>query len=192
MTIPKPTIAVDVDGVLADLHVEWLRRYNRDYNDDLKYEQITEWGLNKLVKPECGKGIFKYLSQPDLYEFIPPIKDSQTGVKSLRTMGWRVVYATSCVRGMADQKWEWLEKWGFLETGPLSHDDLVILHDKALINADSLIDDHFGNFKDWTRHGILLSAPYNLGSPIPVNLDRAYGWVQIVEYAARKIGRLAP
>lgn len=155
------TLAVDVDGVCADLHVEWLRRYNAEFGDALTLDGIREWDMAKAVKPECGKAIYKYLRDPDLYERVPVIAGSHEMITQLRDEGVRIVFATSCVRGMADQKWEWLERHGFLPEGAHSQADLVIAHDKSLIRADALLDDYDGNLGSWMRRGILLDAPYN-------------------------------
>jgi len=38
-------VAVDVDEVIANLLEEWLKRYNRDFSDNLTIEKITKnWG----------------------------------------------------------------------------------------------------------------------------------------------------
>jgi 5'-nucleotidase len=155
------TLAVDVDGVCADLHAEWLRRYNAEFGDTLTYDRIRAWDMVLAVKPECGKQIYKYLRDPDLYENVPVITGAHETITDLRDHGARIIFVTSCVRGMADQKWEWLEKHDFLPAGAHSQNDLVIAHDKSLIRADALLDDYDGNLTGWMRRGILLDAPYN-------------------------------
>jgi 5'-nucleotidase len=154
-------IAVDVDGVCADLHTEWLRRYNAEFSDTLTVERIHQWDMVPAVKPACGKQIYKYLNQPDLYEHVPVIGGAKEGVDGLRDSGWRVVFVTSCTKGMADQKWEWLERHHFLAPTKGQSADLIIAHDKSLIRADALLDDYDGNLGPWMRRGILLDAPYN-------------------------------
>lgn len=177
----RPIIAVDVDGVCADLHYEWLRRYNAEYNDTLTINGIHQWEMTLAVKPECGKSIYKYLSQPDLYENVPLIPGAIEGVRALREKGYRVVFVTSCTKGMTDQKWGWLERHGFLEAGSRGNADLVVAHDKSLINANLLIDDYDGNFTGWNGYGILFSAPYNVSFETPANIVRAEHWGEAVE-----------
>lgn len=176
----QQVIACDVDNVLADLYVEWLRRYNLDYNDSLKPEGIHQWDITQAVKQECGHKIFDYLMHPDLYDLVPLVEFAQEGVAQLREWGYRVVFVTSCTKNMADQKWEWLERFGFLEPTKMQHADLILAHDKSLINADLLIDDHVGNFKDWTRPGILLTTPPNKAAVMKPNVKRAMNWPDIV------------
>ena len=63
MKAPK-ILAFDIDGVLADLHTAWLDEYNKDFDDNLTISYITQWEMDKFVKPECGKKIFNYLKRP--------------------------------------------------------------------------------------------------------------------------------
>src|SRR6266550_5923080 len=98
------TVGVDVDGVLADLHQEWLRRYNRDFKDTLVQEDVTEWAIDKFVKPEAlvlnQNGIaplFQYLQDPDLYENMPEIPHAREGLEYIRRRGHDVVLVSNCV-----------------------------------------------------------------------------------------------
>lgn len=168
-------IAVDVDGVVADLHTEWLRRYNRDYQDHLRTEDISRWDMDTVVKAECGKRIYDYLSQPDLYDHVAPIDGAWLGVQYLRGAGHRVVFATSCVQGMTDPKWRWLQRHSFLGEGRAQSGDLIVVHDKSLIRADMLIDDYPKNLEGFKGLRLLFDAPYNRRS----NLPRVQGWHQL-------------
>jgi len=161
-------IAVDVDGVIADLHEAWLTRYNRDYNDTLRPEDINQWDIEPFVKPECGNKIFSYLSLPDLYKDVKVVPGALEGVAQLRGNGYRVVFATSNVKGMTDPKWEWLEHHGFLDGKRRAHPDLFVAYDKNLVDAALLIDDKAENVDKWIeekrRRAILFEAPYNKGA----------------------------
>lgn len=176
----RKTIACDVDGVIADLTVEWLRRYNRDYNDDLTPARIHQWDMVPAVKAECGHKIYDYLRDPDLYAQVPLIDHAQEGVAQLREWGHRVVFVTSCTKNMADQKWAWLERFGFLKSTLMQSPDLILAHDKSLINADLLIDDHLGNFLNWDKPGILLHVNQNSKGVLKPNIVRAYNWPEIL------------
>ena len=103
-------ILVDVDGVCADLHSSWLRRYNEDYNDHLIAADITRWQIHEFAKPECGTKIYEYLSDPALYEDTMEIWGALDGINKLRSLGHEVVFVTS---GFIPGKVEWLCKRGF-------------------------------------------------------------------------------
>lgn len=147
-------IAVDLDGVTCDLHTEWYRRYNRDYNDNLNIERVTSWELHHHVKPECAQRIYDYLYDEDLYEHVKPVPGSYDAIQTIRADGDRPIFVTSCVLGMTDQKWRWLELNGYLRpatAGDRSHSDLIVANDKSLIDADVLIDDAPKNVLAWVQ-----------------------------------------
>jgi 5'(3')-deoxyribonucleotidase len=182
-------VAVDVDDVLADLHREWILRYNRDFNDTLTVEDMKTWKISEAVKPEAVPRIFEYLKDKDLYDAIVPIQGAKEGVRVLKEMGFRVVYATACVEGMADQKVNWLVEHGFLyEKDPWSkavglYGDFVMAGDKSLVHADYLIDDR----EDYVRNfvagtGILFDRPCNRHVDYPYVIP---GWKDIDHYMVR-------
>lgn len=158
----KLTIAVDVDDVCADLLTEWLRRYNRDHGDNLTPEDVDGWDLAPQVKTECGKLIYRYLHDDDLYLDIKPHPHALAAVELMRRAGHRVLFVTSCVVGSVDAKVHWLMDHGFLPHGNMQR-DFIAASDKSLIRADYLIDDHVGNLEGLSERtrGILIERPHN-------------------------------
>lgn len=188
-------IACDVDGVIANLHDEWYRRYNRDYNDNLTMDRVLTWDVHKFVKPECGTLVYRYLADPDLYDNIQPIEGAVEGVRRLREMGHEVFYVTSCTYGMVDQKARWLERFGFAtprDNGASLPRDLIVANSKQYIKADLLIDDAAHNIADWVdenrSRGILFDYPHNrsLDNDKPSTFwtwaTRLNNWSQIVNF----------
>ncbi len=154
-------IGVDVDGVVADLHTEWLRRYNEDFNDTLKVEDIAHWGITEIVKPECGKQMFRYLDGGDIYDDVKPIKGARTAIAILRSRGSRVVFVSSCITGTADAKCRWLEQHGFLEHGKYTQRDFITSADKSLIKAHWLVDDRAETLDEFPGRTLLFDQPWN-------------------------------
>lgn len=154
-------ILVDVDGVVADLHTEWLRRYNLDYDTDLGKEDISSWSMHKLVVPECGTKIYDYLKLPEIYDLVQPIEGALDGIKSIRKMGHRVVYLSA---GFYPAKVRWLNYNGFLSgrtSNWASAEDVIIAFDKSLIKGDVLIDDRLKNVDEFHGPAILFDQPWN-------------------------------
>ncbi len=149
-------IGVDVDDVVADLLGPWLARYNARFNDSVKLEDVIEWDVTKFVKPECGQKIFE-LIDPSVYEEVSPLPGALETVTELRKLG-RVVFITA---GNADAKQRWLVKHGFLNGDRASLHDYVSCTDKALINADVLIDDHVKNIEAFPGHALLVTRFHN-------------------------------
>ena len=156
-------ILIDVDGVVAELDSEWLRRYNQDYKDHMTKKDWTSWGIHNLVKPECGTKIYEYLWMDDLYNNVLPIEGSLFGVQHLRSMGHRCVFVTS---GIQPAKIRWLFNQGFLTSKIWQSDpDVAIVNDKSLIHGDVLIDDRPKNIDDFLKNfgsdAILFDQPWN-------------------------------
>ena len=153
-------IAIDVDGVVANLHIPWLARYNRDYNDNFTVEQWTKWGIHELVKPECGAKFYQYIEDPSIYDETPVIKDSLSHVKILQAH-FRVVFVTASTIGASGKKFQWLKKNGFIN----DQNDYIECRDKSLIYSDYLIDDDIKNIEKPVPYGkrinIIFTQPWN-------------------------------
>lgn len=157
------TIAVDVDGTVADLYPELFRLYNKDYNDNLTYQgamksyEHTSWG----VKPECGNKILDYFDLPNLYDNIVPITGALEGISYLRNLGYRIVFNSSCFINRSDDKLKWLIKHKFIKSNNRLFKDWIVVSDKSLINAHIMIDDRPENIYNFKGIGILFDQPYN-------------------------------
>lgn len=135
-------ILVDVDGVIAPMLEDgWLPLYNKDFDDNLTSEDITDWDLRQFVKPEARDSIYTYLSYPNLYDNVRPVLNSLERINDLKNGGHRIVYVTT---GIFPAKVSWLYKYGFLdeEANPVNGEkDLVISADKKLVHGDVIVDD---------------------------------------------------
>lgn len=166
----KPLIiAVDVDEVVAALIPEWLRRYNFDYDDNLTADEADRWELDEIVKPACGKRIFNYLKEPDLYDHVLPIPGARGAIYEMLATGHRIVYASSCPYETAAQKRAWLLRWGFLTPANVERDFLPVT-DKSLIAADVLFDDRPENVEAFKGMGVLIRQPHNFHHRPPYTL----------------------
>jgi len=165
----KATIGIDVDSVVADLATAWTNRYNLDYDDNLQLSQITDWGIQNFVKPECGLKIFDYLEDPSLYDDVFPIEGSIDAIHKLKYSYYRVVYITSTTLGANGRKYQWLKDWGFIE----SMTDYVEANDKRLIATEFLLDDRYENARDAWGVGVLFTRPWNMKYDFN---NRVIGW----------------
>lgn len=151
-------IFVDVDDVCAKLAPIWLGLYNKDYNDNLTEEDITDWGIDKLVKPECGIKIYTYLKDPAIYDPVLPTVGALEGVNKLREMNYRVLFATACPVEVAGRKFHWLRQYGFIK----KERDYIEIRDKSLLKGHFMIDDSYDNCQGFTGVGYLMKAPWNI------------------------------
>ena len=150
-------IFVDVDDVCALLSQVWLARYNKDYDDNLTDDDITDWNIHQFTKPECGLKIYQYLKDPTIYDEIEPREGALKGVNALRELGLRVLFATACPVETAGRKFFWLKEHGFIK----KERDYIEVHDKSLLLGRYMIDDSYDNVHGFSGYGYLLTRPWN-------------------------------
>jgi len=172
----------DVDDVTAKLAPVWLGLYNKDYDDNLTEEDITDWGIDKLVKPECGLKIYDYLKDPHIYDEVIPTPGALEGTNALREMGYRVLFATSCPVEVAGRKFHWLEQYGFIK----KERDYIEIRDKSLLKGDYMIDDNYDNCRGFTGYGYLMKAPWNVKYKW---YHRAENWEDFIKQMKEYVGK---
>ena len=179
-------IAIDVDGVCADLNSEWLRRINDAQGTSFTSDDVTEWDMSKLSVD--GFDVYSILRDKDIYRHVAPIPGALEAVNAMRGAGHRVVFVTSCTLGQYDAKERWLVREGFLQD-EYTHRDLVLASDKALVKADLLIDDGLHNVEAFPGKVILIDQPYNrktdIKYPRAANLVDALRLLGELEYQQR-------
>ncbi|MNK43738.1 putative 5'(3')-deoxyribonucleotidase [compost metagenome] len=168
----KKRLAVDQDNVIADLLSEWVRRYNLDYNDNIKPEQVNAWNWSHLCKPECGDKIYSYMDDQDLFLSLPVMEDSQEVLKELNYIyDIYIVTAPFNINNVVP-KYTWLKKhFPFLDP-----DKFVFTRDKTIINAEYLIDDKPSNLEGFQGHKIMYDAPHNKDEN---RFYRVNNWIEV-------------
>lgn len=178
----RKRLAVDQDQVLADLLTEWVSRYNYDYNDNLKPNEITEWNWSHIVKPECGDKIYSYLDDPDLFLNLPVIKDSQSVLEQISNKYEIFVVTAPWNYENIKPKWLWLKKhFDFIP-----EKNYVFTRTKSIVNADWLIDDKPANFSGFQGEALLFDAPHNQNE---TEYTRVLNWKEIELFFLEKLPR---
>jgi len=162
------TIILDVDDVILDLVPNWLRLYNKDFNDNLTTEQVTEWNITKFIKPEAKQSIYKYVHGGEVFRTAQPIKGAIKSI--LQIISWqnnRIVYVTA--GDPMDAKYNWLCKHKIL----FRREDFVTAFDKSLIRGFSILDDKYENVVGFKGKQYLFDRPWNRHYNAP---NRIYDW----------------
>lgn len=170
-------IALDVDDVVLDLVSAWLHRYNVDYNDFLVESNIKTWDIGSYTK--IGHKMYDYLKDPMLYSTVYPVKDSWVGVKTLKNMGYRVIYVTSSTIEQSGIKYNLLYNTGFLNR----REDYFEATDKSLIRCDYLVDDRIENVENAYGQGIVYTREWNTSLR---GYPRVNNWTEIVDFFAKQ------
>jgi len=167
------TIGCDVDDLVANLIKTWLYVSNLEYNDFAKEEDIKTWAIADYVK--CGQDIYKYLKQPELYDMIEPVEGAKTGVDSLRSLGFKIVFITASTPEQSGRKYRWLCEHSMIQ----NRKEYVEAIDKSLILVDYLIDDNPDNGISTKGQGIVFTKEWN---KTLTGYPKVNNWNDIVKY----------
>lgn len=153
----KLTIGIDLDSTLNNLLKDWLKLYNLKFNDNLCLSQITDWDLSKVVKPECGKAIYSFLTQEGLFENLEEIGGACDFVRWLNEE-FDCYIVTAYFPENCMEKVSWIKN--HLPAFPT--EKIMFVNNKQLVNLDVLIDDGKHNFSDeHHKNWVVVKAPYN-------------------------------
>ena len=152
-------IAVDMDEVMADAVAEFLRRYQRDFNEQVSDEAMRGRRLWDAVRSDRHETLMGYLQTEDFFSVLNVMPESQRVLLALQEK-YEVFIATAAmeVPSSFTAKYEWLgEHFPFI---PSSH--IVFCGDKSIILADYLIDDNIRHLGNFHGEGIIYTAPHNV------------------------------
>lgn len=169
----RKRIYVDMDGVIADLNSEWIRRYNYKYKCNETVELFSCWDVHTLVP--CGVDIYNFLDEEDFFSSLPVIEKSQEILQKLNEY-YDIYIATAAYNPMnIIPKFHWLQKhFPFID-----RKKYVFAVDKSVLHGDCLIDDKPENLEGFTGRKILFSAPHNKTEK---RFIRADNWDEVWEY----------
>jgi len=150
-------IGIDLDDVINNLVSIWLSRYNLDYNDNVKIEDIKSWDIGDYTK--AGKDFYKYLGDGETFKNLS-IKDGAANVIEKLCQEHEVYIVTanaSYNTGVCDDKVNFIKK--FMPFFPIKN--IIFINNKSLLDLDVLIDDGLHNFVGFKGKKIVFDRPWN-------------------------------
>lgn len=168
-------IAIDMDEVMADFNTKHLRLFNREFNENLTFDDLMGTRLRDL-RPDRMDALRRYLADPGFFRDLGVMKDSQEVIREL-SEHYEIFITTAAMEVPASftAKYEWLkEHFGFL-----NEMNFVFCGDKSIIRADYLIDDNVKHFKNFAGQGILFSSPHNCNE---TGYVRVNNWLEVRDY----------
>lgn len=172
MTSQKRSIAIDMDGVIADTIANFLIWHERA--SGIKYERSVFEG-----KPEAeglpDSAVKNYVTSPGFFRSAPVMEGAQEALRTLcNDFDVYIVSAAMEFPQSLPEKKEWLsEHFPFIPWR-----NIVFCGDKRIINTDFMIDDHLKNLDFFSGKPILFSAEHNFGID---KYDRVNNWQQALE-----------
>jgi 5'-nucleotidase len=165
-------IAVDMDGVLANVYEQYLNWDEKDTGIRKSLEDV-------IGKPELESFPFvkRYLYTTGFFRNVPVIKDSQE-ILALLNEQYEIFIVSSATEfpQSLSEKQAWLtEYFPFI-----SWRQMVFCGSKTIVNADIMIDDHLKNLDHFTGTTILFTQPHNQDH-ITNQHQRVGSWLEIAE-----------
>lgn len=146
-------VAVDMDGVLADVYEQFFRFDQRDFGKRRPLEEVIG-----VEERKAFPYINQYVHEKGFFRTAPVVKNSFEILKQLNEeYDLFIVSAAMEFPQSLPEKLEWLnEHFSFLKW-----QQLVFCGSKTIVDADIMIDDHFKNLDLFPNSTILYTQPHN-------------------------------
>lgn len=152
----KRTIAIDMDGVIADTVAQFIKWHERDTGVRVS-RKIFERKIEKEVLPDGA--VPRYVRSPGFFRTAPLVLDAREALIELsKNFEIYIVSAAMEFPLSLSEKQEWLaEHFEFI-----SWRNIVFCGDKSIIGTDFMIDDHVKNLDYFRGTSILFTSEHNL------------------------------
>jgi len=168
----KKTIAIDMDGVLADIEMQILNWYERDYGIKHTRGHLRGRSSDEFF-PEKGL-VRKYIYTPGFFQTIPLMEGAVEAVQKL--MEKYEIYVVSAAMEFPlslPEKLHWLN----LHLPFISWRNIIFCGDKSIINTDYMIDDYPKNLDCFKGKPIMFTAYHNTTL---THHSRANNWSEVI------------
>ena len=169
-------ILLDMDDVLTTCVSVWIELLNKRYNRDVKYTDVLYWDFSLLYKGLKREQIVEPLGEKEFWDKVEPIKGAIEYTKKLKELGNEVIIVTASYPASYQYKGSVIQK--FFPFIPF--DDIVVAHNKALVQGDVLVDDNPKNLQNRDGYGILFTMPHNRNYKVDnQKIFRADTWEEV-------------
>jgi 5'(3')-deoxyribonucleotidase len=168
-------IAIDMDEVMADALSEHVRRYNARFGAAITIFELRGRHLEEAVPAEHREAT-EALLDASFFEDLEVMPDCREVIAELAEHHEVVIASAAMdVPCSFDAKFRWLQRhFPFI---PTTH--IVFCGDKAVVDADYLIDDRARHFARFTGRPLLFSAPHNSAE---TRYPRVDSWAEVRDF----------
>lgn len=170
-------ISIDFDETLFPTLGRVLEIYNKRNGTNLELSQITTYNLHDSLPADVADELLELFVDKSVYDCLQPYKGAVRAVKTLIEQGHEVYVATS-----ADVKnIEWKEELLQKHFPFIPKNNLIKIHNKALLNVDILVDDKMDNLTQTFADRICFNQPWNIdeGKDFAYSIYRIHHWGEI-------------
>jgi 5'(3')-deoxyribonucleotidase len=174
----RKTIAVDMDGVIADTIQNYIDWYEQDFG--VRIEKIAFEG-----KPESeglpDNAVKVYVNTSGFFRTVPVMEGAKEAVMQLmKSFDVYIVSAAMEFPQSLIEKYEWLqEHFPFI-----AWNNIVFCGDKSIIGTDYLIDDHVKNLDCCKGKTLMFTAGHNAGID---RHTRVNNWKEVIELLHKEL-----
>lgn len=172
----KLKVGVDLDDTLYFFIAPLLERYNFAYNDNVKFEDITDYHIHNFLSPHC-ENIFREFADKEFFNQIyieKEVIDELTKLNDKYQLYFVTAGAAITIRDrdkLLSRNLNWYKT-----------EQLIVCRDKHLLKFDYLIDDYQGNLSGMNDYtGILIDKPWNQNNSTFIRSNGFVGVSDIIE-----------
>lgn len=146
-------LAIDMDGVLADVYSQFIRMHAKEFGKELLLAD-----LEGKTEAEAFPGLLKHVNSKGFFRDAPLIEGCQEQLRKLNEK-YKVFIVSAAMEfpGGLTEKQSWLnEHFPFI-----TWRQMIFCGSKEIINCDIMIDDHFKNLDYFSGETILFTQPHN-------------------------------
>lgn len=175
----KKKIAIDMDGVMADVETQFIEWYAKDTGKVISKESLIGKPEREAF-PETGK-VKNYAATKGFFATLKVMDDAQEVIAFL--MEHYEVYIVSAAMEFPQsliEKYHWLAEF----FPAISWQNIVLCGKKDIINADYLIDDHIRNLDPFTGKTLLFTAFHNVNY---THHERVNNWKEVQKFFEKEM-----
>lgn len=182
------TLAIDLDSVLADVLVIWVKEYNRLKNANIAKKDIIVWDIHTIlpITESESESLFSDVWKYRWKDIPPTQKNIGKIIDELKVKNYRISILTKRERKTIPYVYNWLE------SNNIHCDELICIFDstpKSIYPFDILIDDAPHNIIDIMipKKGILFNQPWNKNFDWPLRINYLSEIFQITSEISKQL-----
>jgi 5'(3')-deoxyribonucleotidase len=170
-------IAIDSDSTLFPTMEKVLEIYNKKHNTSIDLSQITMYNLHDNFDSYIADELLELFCDKEVYDGLQPYKGAIRAIKNLIEQGHEIYVATNSDVRNVGWKQELLQKhFPFIPKN-----NLIKIHNKALLNIDVLMEDNLDNLKSTFADRVCFNQPWNINEDVDYvySINRVHHWGEI-------------
>lgn len=173
-------IAIDFDETLFPTLQKVISIYNKQNNESLTLEQVTDYNFYKCLNSNVADKLLKLFCNKETYNNLQPFDNATMGVQSLIEHGHEIYIATSTDTKNIVWQEQLLQKYFPF----MPKENLIRIHNKKLLQCDVLVED---NLEQLIKHKlcnrVCLDKPYNRNEAkdFAYDIHRCTNWSEILD-----------